>query len=66
MPEDYGFNVEWNLAGDMATALEAKLEAMKRALVWCYFDGRSDLTYEAEFKKVLSEALAAQQEQEDE
>ena len=27
-PEDYGFNVEWNLAGDMAAALEAKLEAI--------------------------------------
>ena len=29
-PEDYGFNVEWNLAADDALALEAKLEAMGR------------------------------------
>ena len=29
VPEDYGFNVEWNLAGDMAAALETKLEAME-------------------------------------
>ena len=37
-PEDYGFNVEWNLAADDALALEAerdelkaKLEAMRNA-----------------------------------
>ena len=31
-PEDYGFNVEWNLAADDALALEAKLEAKEDAL----------------------------------
>ena len=29
-PEDYGFNVEWNLAADDALALEAKLEATEQ------------------------------------
>jgi len=29
LPEDYGGNVEWNLAGDMAVALEVERDALR-------------------------------------
>ena len=70
-PEDYGFNVEWNLAADDALALEAKLEAMERindTLLHLCAEAKAHMPYYPEMgKRDWHERFAAaQKEQEDE